>query len=340
MKGIICKEAGRFVMRDDLPEPVRGEGEAIIAIRRIGICGTDLHAYQGNQPYFAYPRILGHELSGIIEQIGDNQEGLKVGDQVSIIPYLHCGHCAACLRGKTNCCRSMRVLGVHLDGGMRERIAVPVSHLIRTEELSLDQAALLEPLAIGAHALRRAGLQSGARALVIGAGPIGLGVMALAEAFGAEVAAMDVNAERLAFAKQWAKASYTVTASSEAAKERLLDWNGGELPSVVFDATGSLRSMTDAFDLVGHGGTLVYVGLANGDITFNDPHFHARELSLLGSRNATREDFNDVIEAVTNANIDLNAYITHRCAFEQLIEQFDEWLKPETGVIKAIVEIN
>ncbi|MCT1401627.1 alcohol dehydrogenase catalytic domain-containing protein, partial [Paenibacillus sp. p3-SID867] len=158
MKGIVCEEAGRLVYREDLPEPVRGEGEAIVAIRRIGICGTDLHAYQGNQPYFTYPRILGHELSGVIEEIGDNPEGLRVGDQVSMIPYLHCGHCGACLSGKTNCCRSMRVLGVHLDGGMRERISVPVSHLFRMEGLSLDQAALLEPLAIGAHALRRSGL--------------------------------------------------------------------------------------------------------------------------------------------------------------------------------------
>ena len=103
MKGVVCEEAGRLVYREDLPEPVRGEGEAIVAIRRIGICGTDLHAYQGNQPYFTYPRILGHELSGVIEEIGDNPEGLRVGDQVSMIPYLHCGHCGACLSGKTNC---------------------------------------------------------------------------------------------------------------------------------------------------------------------------------------------------------------------------------------------
>ena len=167
MKGVVCEEAGRLVYREDLPEPVRGEGEAIVAIRRIGICGTDLHAYQGNQPYFTYPRILGHELSGVIEEIGDNPEGLRVGDQVSMIPYLHCGHCGACLSGKTNCrCKDARA--GRAPGWRHARaISVPVSHLFRMEGLSLDQAALLEPLAIGAHALRRSGLHPGVRALVL-----------------------------------------------------------------------------------------------------------------------------------------------------------------------------
>ncbi|MED4954108.1 alcohol dehydrogenase catalytic domain-containing protein, partial [Paenibacillus macerans] len=113
MKGIICEEVGRFVFREDLPEPQMHEGEAIVRIRRIGICGTDLHAYRGNQPYFTYPRVLGHELAGTIEQIGDNREGLRAGDQVSVVPYMHCGHCRACLSGKTNCCQHMKVLGVH-----------------------------------------------------------------------------------------------------------------------------------------------------------------------------------------------------------------------------------
>lgn len=339
MKGIICEEAGVLVYQEDLPEPVRGKGEAIVAIRRIGICGTDLHAYQGNQPYFTYPRILGHELSGVIEEIGHNPEGLRVGDQVSIIPYLHCGNCGACLSGKTNCCRSMRVLGVHLDGGLRERIAIPVSHLFRMEGLSLDQAALLEPLAIGAHALRRSGLHPGVRALVIGAGPIGLGIIAMALASGSEVAAMDVNVDRLSFAKSWAKPVHTILAT-EGTKDRLLQWNDGELPSVVIDATGNQRSMTDAFELVGHGGSLVYVGLVNGNITFNDPDFHAKELTLVSSRNATREDFRRVAEAVMSSKVDINTYITHRCTIDQAAEQFNTWIKPESSVVKAIVEIN
>lgn len=339
MKGIICEEIGRFVFREDLEEPQMGEGEAIIRIRRIGICGTDLHAYRGNQPYFIYPRVLGHELAGTIERIGDNREGLRAGDQVSVIPYLHCGRCRACRSGKTNCCQQMKVLGVHLDGGMRERMAVPVSNLIRTEGLTLEQAAMLEPLAIGAHAVRRSGLQSGDQVLVIGAGPIGLGAMAMAGYAGAKVIAMDVNEERLEFCKIWAKAEHTVNALQEP-KERIGKLTDGSFPAFVIDATGNASSMENAFELVGHGGTLTYVGLVKGTITFNDPDFHAREMTVQGSRNATREDFERVLAALTGGSIDLGSYITHRCAFEEMIGQFEGWLLPETGVIKALVELD
>ncbi|GIP49654.1 alcohol dehydrogenase [Paenibacillus sp. J53TS2] len=339
MKGMICEEIGRFGFRVDMTEPQMGEGEAIVRIRRIGICGTDLHAYRGNQPYFTYPRVLGHELSGTIEQIGDNREGLRIGDQVSVIPYMHCGHCHACRSGKTNCCQQMKVLGVHIDGGMRERMAVPVAHLIRTEGLTLDQAAMLEPLAIGAHAVRRSGLQSGDQVLVIGAGPIGLGVMAMAGYTGAKVIAMDVNEERLEFCKRWAKAEHTVNALQEP-KERLAKLTEGNFSKYVIDATGNASSMESAFGLVGHGGTLTYVGLVKGTISFSDPDFHAREMTLQGSRNATREDFERVLTAITGGSIDIGSYITHRCAFEEMIDQFEGWLLPESGVIKALVELD
>ncbi|MCA1291398.1 zinc-binding alcohol dehydrogenase family protein [Paenibacillus sp. alder61] len=339
MKGIICEEVGRFAFREDLPEPQIREGEAIVRIRRIGICGTDLHAYRGNQPYFTYPRVLGHELAGTIEQIGDNREGLQAGDPVSVIPYMHCGHCRACLSGKTNCCQHMKVLGVHTDGGMRERIAVPISSLIKTEGLTMDQAAMLEPLAIGAHAVRRSGLGAGDRALIIGAGPIGLGVMAMASYAGAKVIAMDVNDERLDFCKGWAGAEHTVSALREP-KKRLAELTDGSFPAFVIDATGNVSSMENAFGLVGHGGSLTYVGLVKSTITFNDPDFHAREMTLQGSRNATREDFGRVYAAITDGSIDIGRYITHRSALEDMIGQFDSWLKPESKVIKALVELD
>ncbi len=339
MKGIICEEVGRFEFREDMPEPQMREGEAIVRIRRIGICGTDLHAYRGHQPYFAYPRVLGHELAGTIEQIGRNREGLRAGDQVSLIPYVHCGRCRACRSGKTNCCQHMEVLGVHVDGGMRERIAVPVHCLIRTEGLTLDQAAMLEPFAIGAHAVRRSGVGAGDQVLVIGAGPIGLGVMAMARFAGAGIIAMDVNDDRLAFCKVWAKAEHTVNALREP-KERLAELTDGSFPAYVIDATGNASSMESAFGLVGHGGSLTYVGLVKGAITFSDPEFHARELTLQGSRNATREDFERVLAAISAGDIDVGRYITHRCGFEDMIGQFDAWLQPESKVIKALVELD
>lgn len=338
MKGIVCKEADRFEWREDLPEPVMGLGEAIVSIRRVGICGTDLHAYKGNQPFFEYPRILGHELAGVIESIEANDRGLRVGDQVSVIPYMHCGRCIACRSGKTNCCASMKVLGVHIDGGMRERISVPVTHLINTEGLTFDQTAMLEPLAIGAHAVRRSGLARGETALVIGAGPIGLGVAAFAKAAGAEVIAMDVNDERLAFCRSWAKADFVVNALEDPLRQ-LAELTGGDFPSVAFDATGHAGSMTKAFELVAHGGTLVFVGLVKGSIQFDDPGFHKREMTLMGSRNATEEDFARVLAEIRGGGVDIERYITHRCDIGDMIGRFDRWLDPESKVIKAVVQV-
>jgi 2-desacetyl-2-hydroxyethyl bacteriochlorophyllide A dehydrogenase len=336
MKSIICEQPDRLIMRE-VPDPLLIEGHALIRIRQIGICGTDLHAYKGNQPFFSYPRVLGHELAGTVEAIGDNPEGLNIGDQVCIIPYMHCGQCIACRNGKTNCCIQMKVLGVHIDGGMRERISVPVSHLIKTNGLTLDQTAVLEPFSIGAHAVRRSELRQGEIALVIGAGPIGLGVMKFAKLRGAKVIAMDINDERLEFCRQWAEADYTINAL-QGPKKQLEVLTNGDFPTVVFDATGNTRSMTDSFQWVAHGGKLVYVGLVKTDITFHDPEFHKREMTLMGSRNATREDFDNVMVAVGSGSIDLNRYITHRVSFVELIERFNDWLKPESKVIKAMVE--
>jgi 2-desacetyl-2-hydroxyethyl bacteriochlorophyllide A dehydrogenase len=339
MKGIVCEEMESFRMRDDLPEPELTEGHAIVAIRRIGICGTDYHAFKGQQPFFQYPRILGHELSGVITAIGGNDRGLSAGDRVAIIPYLHCGKCRACRIGQTNCCAEMRVIGVHQDGGMRERISVPVSHLLNVNSLSLDEAALVEPLAIGAHAVRRGGVRPSDTVLVIGSGPIGLGVMAFAKHAGARVIAMDISRERLDFCASWAGADERIDALAPNAKDRLAALTDGEYPAVVFDATGNAKSMEKAFELVSYGGKLVFVGLVKGEIAFSDPEFHKRELTLMGSRNATAADFQHVLDVVGQGYLDMGRFITHRSSLEGMIEAFGDWLDPASKVIKAVVEV-
>jgi 2-desacetyl-2-hydroxyethyl bacteriochlorophyllide A dehydrogenase len=337
MKTIVCEQPNQFKMVE-VEAPTRKEGEALVRIRRIGICGTDLHAYRGNQPFFSYPRVLGHELSGVIEAIGENPYELQEGDQVSFIPYMECGECIACRNGKTNCCTDMKVLGVHMDGGMSEWLTVPADHLMKTNGLTLDQSAVIEPLSIGAHAIRRSAIAEGEFALVIGAGPIGLGVMAFAKQKGAKVIAMDVNEERLAFCRDWANVDYIVNAL-ENPSEKLAEITNGEMPTVVFDATGSTRSMMDSFKYPAHGGRLIFVGLVKSDIAFNDPEFHKKELTLMGSRNATREDFDYVMNVVQSGGVDIEAYITHRSSFDDMINQFEGWLNPESKVIKAIVEV-
>ncbi len=337
MKQILCERPHHLRMLE-VEKPKPKEGEALIRIRRIGICGTDLHAFKGNQPYFTYPRVLGHELAGVIEAVGENPWELKTGDQVAVIPYIECGTCIACRNGKPNCCTRMSVLGVHLDGGMQEFLSVPCDHLIPSTGLPLDHAVLLEPLSIGAHAVRRSGVEPGETVLVIGAGPIGLAVMAFARQRGARVLAMDINEERLAFSQSWARVDGTVNAS-EQSRDRIGHLTNGDFPTIVFDATGNAKSMMEAFQFVAHGGKLVFVGLFKGEVTFSDPEFHKREMTLMGSRNATREDFIQVMASATSGEIDLETFISHRVPFDHMIEHYESWTQPQSKVRKIIIEL-
>ena len=218
MNYIVCQEPGTFAaLEKDTPfiEP----GSALIKMDKVGVCGTDLHAFQGNQPFFSYPRILGHELAGTVLD-ANGSATIKNGDRVAIIPYLHCGKCIACRQGKTNCCQNLKVLGVHVDGGMQEQITLPSQYLIPANELSAEAVAIIEPLCIGAHAIRRASIKKGENVVVVGAGPIGLGIMRFAQLEGGRVIAVDINEERLAYAKEVMQVTdEVVLANSDAVDE-------------------------------------------------------------------------------------------------------------------------
>ncbi len=338
MKYIVCNQPGEFLMGEKEP-PKRSEGHALIRITRIGICGTDLHAYAGNQAYFSYPRILGHELAAEILELGIDYQGeLSVGQQVAVIPYVHCGKCIACRRGKTNCCANMQVLGVHADGGMQEIISVPTELLMPTEDLSAEEVALIEPLAIGAHAIRRAELEAGETILVMGCGPIGIGIMKLAQLQGAEVIALDINPERLAFVQEQLGVNHAVNAA-ENPVEAVKEITNGDFATAVFDATGNGRALMAGPDYMSHGGRFVLVGLSKGELTYSHPAIHAKESTIMCSRNATREDFQLVIDTLRGGQFPSDAYITHKVSFDQMINHFEDWLKPENKVIKAMVSL-
>jgi len=337
MRTLVCIRPGEFEYRE-MDAPLAGPGCSIIKIRRIGICGTDLHAYEGTQPYFEYPRILGHELAGDLVDM-DQAHGFAIGDAVTIIPYFSCGHCIACRNGKPNCCVSIKVCGVHIDGGMVEYLSVPSSSLAPGEGLSYDQLALVEPLAIGAHAVRRAAVQPDEFVLVVGAGPIGLGVMESARIAGGQVIAMDINETRLGFCRDRLHLLHTVNAAEGDVMEKLRHITRGDMPTVVIDATGSRKAILDAFFYMAHGGRYVLVGLQKGTIEFSHPEFHKREATLMSSRNATREDFVFVMDSMKKGLIDPTTYITHRVGFDRVKEEFAGWLDPARGVIKAMVEM-
>ncbi|HEY8931583.1 MAG TPA: zinc-binding alcohol dehydrogenase family protein [Mucilaginibacter sp.] len=337
MKALVCTKPGEFeyTFRE---QPQLQPGQAIIKIRRIGICGTDLHAFEGTQPYFEYPRILGHELSGELIAF-DNAPGFEIGEPVTFIPYFYCGSCIACRNGKQNACERIKVCGVHQDGGMMEYISVPSYALIHGEGLSFDALALIEPLAIGAHGVKRAGIIKDEFVLVIGAGPIGLGTMEFARIAGGKVIAVDTNNDRLMFCREKLKVGHIINALDGNVAEQLKSITNGEMPTVVIDATGNLNAINNAFQFMAHGARYVLIGLQKGEISFKHPEFHKREATLMSSRNATREDFEHVISSMRKKLVDPTAYITHRVLFDRVKDEFESWLNPANGVIKAMVEM-
>jgi 2-desacetyl-2-hydroxyethyl bacteriochlorophyllide A dehydrogenase len=263
---------------------------------------------------------------------------LKPGETVVVNPYIACGSCIACRNGKPNCCMKIAVLGVHKDGGMCERISIPERNVYPAGSLTVDQAASCEFLAIGAHAVARSQIKSGMRALVIGAGPIGLGAALFAGIAGGDITILDRDPERLAFAVE-----NGVAARSIAADDRIVETvaaaTNGEGFDIVFDATGNRASMEGAFRHVAHGGTLVLVSIVTENITFSDPEFHKREMTVMGSRNATRTDFERVIAAIEGGRVPLHKLLTHRTSLAGAIIDLPRWAQEKRGLVKALIEL-
>ncbi|MBI0331418.1 zinc-binding alcohol dehydrogenase family protein [Burkholderia plantarii] len=335
MLSVICEAPGvlRALQRD---LPVRGSGEILLRVSRVGICGTDLHIFTGNQPYLEYPRVMGHELSAVVVE-AEADSGFTAGDGVYVMPYLSCGHCVACRQGKTNCCVDIKVLGVHRDGALTEYLSVPAQFVHKAQGISLDQAAMLEFLAIGAHAVRRADVQPGQRVLVVGAGPIGMAAMIFAGLRGGTVTCLDTRADRLAFCRSQLGIEATVPVGDGDAA-RLAALTNGEFFDVVFDATGNIDAMNRGFAFVAHGGRYVLISIVPGQVTFSDPEFHKREMTLLASRNATAADFDTVLAAMRDGHIPDQALNTHRMRLDEVPEALPRLLEPGQTVVKALVE--
>ncbi|MFV0564711.1 MAG: zinc-binding alcohol dehydrogenase family protein [Flavobacteriaceae bacterium] len=333
MKYIVCEQPNKFALKEkDVPK--RADNEALLKIHRVGICGTDLHAYSGNQAFFTYPRILGHELAAEIIEIGNNAQNLEKGDKVIVMPYVSCGTCVACRNGKTNCCGNIRVLGVHVDGGMQEQFTVRTDLLMPAGSLSYEEMAIVEPLAIGAHAIRRANVTKGQTIVVIGCGPIGIGLIKLAQIKGAEVIALDVDEARLTFVKNEIGVKHTVKVSETAVAE-VSQITNTDFAAAVFDCTGNKHALESGVNYMSHGGCYVLVGLSKGDLVFNHPAIHAKESTIMCSRNATLEDFQFVIDNLKQ--FPTQTFVTHQVHFTDMISHFNSWLYPKTKVIKAMV---
>jgi len=335
MLSVICESPG--VLRVQHRElPVRGSGEVLLRVQRVGICGTDLHIFTGNQPYLDYPRVMGHELSAVVVE-AEPESGLGVGDAVYVMPYLSCGHCVACRHGNTNCCVNIKVLGVHRDGAFTEYLSVPAQFVHKAQGVTLDQAAMLEFLAIGAHAVRRAEVSAGQRVLVVGAGPIGMAAMIFAKLRGANVTCLDTRMDRLTFCKAQLNVDAAV-AVGPTDTEELASLTNNEFFDVVFDATGNIDAMNRGFGFIAHGGKYTLISIVPGQVSFSDPEFHKREATLLASRNATTADFETVLEAMRTGRIPDQALNTHRMRLADVPDAFPRLLETGQTVVKALVE--
>ncbi len=333
---LVCVEPGTLRL-ERRPAPAADSSHVLVRPRRVGVCGTDYHIVEGTHPFLNYPRVIGHELA-VTAVAAPEGSGIEPGENFAVNPYISCGHCIACRRGKPNCCVRISVLGVHRDGGMAGLIALPPQNLVRAPGLTLDQCALVEFLAIGAHAVRRGAVASGERVLVVGAGPIGIGVMMFSHLAGARVAVLDRDPERGQAARSVADvAVFAADADGRAALDAYTQSEGFD---VVFDATGSARAMEAGFAHVANGGRYVLVSVVKDAISFKDPEFHAKELTLLGSRNATAEDFERVIAAIGDGSAPVDRLVTHRTGLADAATAIPRWATEKRGLIKAIVEID
>ncbi|SHN12787.1 hypothetical protein SAMN04488057_107115 [Cyclobacterium lianum] len=335
MKAISCERPGSLVHRE-VRKPDTGKGDILVKIERIGVCGTDLHAFAGNQAFFTYPRILGHEIAATVCKSHDS--GLQAGDPVVVIPYIHCGLCKACKSGKTNCCSNLKVLGVHTDGAMQEYMALPEQLLLRGHGLSWEELAIVEPLSVAAHAVSRGGINEGDEVLIMGCGPIGLALMVFADLAGAQVTALDTNPVRLELAKNHFHAQSTIDANKLAADPEYKTQYTSRF-DLVFDATGNKQAMESGPYYADHGGKYILVGLYKESLSFHHPSLHARELSLLCSRNATRSDFLQVMEILRLKKFPTKWYHSHDLTFDQVPDRFGQLTDPSNNVIKAMIRL-
>lgn len=316
-----------FIEQDEPAAPAAHE--ALVRVHAVGVCGTDVSGYLGKMPFIQYPRILGHELGVEVLTVGGAVTNVKPGDRCSVEPYLNCGTCTMCLCGRTNCCETLQVLGVHCDGGLRPFIKIPAHKLHAANNLAFEQLALVETLAIGCHAVNRGAPREKETVLVIGAGPIGLSVIEFVRLTGAKLHVIEPNARR----REFVRANYD-----------LKDVHGSMEPTafadVVFDATGNPASMAGAPEFAAFGGRVVFVGITSEPVPLNDPLFHRRELTLLATRNAVAGDFTRILALIGKGLIQTQPWISHRLGFGGVPGSFPELLRLESGMVKAVISLN
>ncbi|OQB23745.1 MAG: putative zinc-type alcohol dehydrogenase-like protein YjmD [Firmicutes bacterium ADurb.Bin182] len=308
MKSVYLKEPNDIKIKQ-IDKPVFKEGYALIRIKSFGICGSDIGAFRGVNPIVSYPRIIGHELAGIVEEIGENQAGLKKGDRVVIDPYLWCGKCYPCSLGRTNCCETLKCLGVHVDGGMTEYLLHPAHMLVPlSESIPWELAPLSEPLTISIHGIHRANVKAGQRIAINGAGTIGLLAALASMAYGAEPILVDPVEERLNNARKLG-VKHTVCIPAQNAAERIREITNGRMAEVVMEASGSNQAIRSCLDMVSYAGKIVLTGWPKNETTLPTNIITTKELDVLGGRNSKNE-FGEALELIDSGKVNVRAVLS------------------------------
>ncbi len=323
----------------DIEKPVPGSGEVLLKVRYVGLCGSDLNTYRGLNPMVSLPRIPGHEIAATIEEVG---EGVpvewSVGRNVTLSPYTSCGKCSSCRIGRFNCCRDNQTLGVQRDGALTEYIVAPYGKLFTSDKLSLRELALVEPLTVGGHAVDRAQVAAGETVAVFGCGAIGLGAIANAAFKNANVIAIDIDDEKLAVAAA-AGAQVSINSRSEDLHATLQELTAGDGPSVIIEAIGLPVTFRAAVDEVSFAGRIVYIGYAKKPVEYETKYFVQKELDIRGSRNATPENFTQVIKMLEAGSFPVDKVITAEYPFLRSAIALSDWDAKPASFTKILINL-
>jgi 2-desacetyl-2-hydroxyethyl bacteriochlorophyllide A dehydrogenase len=338
MKSLVISEPGHSHF-EERPEPVLEEGHALLQVRAVGLCGTDLSTFRGRNPLVTYPRVPGHEIAAtVVETRGDTGGSIRTGMNVAVSPYTNCGRCASCRRGRPNACQFNQTFGVQRDGALTGFIAVPFSRLIVAEGLPLRHLSIVEPLTVGFHAVSRGRVTAKDIVAVFGCGGVGLGAVAGAAFRGANVIAVDVDDAKLHLANE-AGAEHTIHSEREPLHERLLELTGGLGPDVIIEAIGLPQTFRAAIDEVAFTGRVVYIGYAKEPVAYDTSWFVRKELDILGTRNAQPEDFAAVVAMLIEGRFPIESAISHVFPFDEAGAAFAGWSADPSRYRKILVEV-
>ena len=336
MKAIVLEGPGSAAAKD-VEQTRTGDGEVLLQVRMVGLCGSDLNSYRGRNPLVSYPRIPGHEIAATVVDSGSNMEW-PAGTDVTLSPYFGCGCCAACKRGRPNACRDNQTLGVQCDGALTQFIAIPASKLFRAD-LSLKELCLVEPLTVGFHAVGRGRVTADDVVAVFGCGGVGLGAIVGAAFRGARVVGIDVDDGKLEIARK-AGAAHSINSKMSDIHAELQEMTSGRGPDVVIEAIGLPATYRAAVEEVAYTGRVVYIGWAKDQVAYETRPFVHKELDIMGSRNAMPDDFRDVIRMLEAKKFPVDAAVTHIVPFEDTPSILEAWSKEPERFSKIMVQVS